>query len=222
MRPGLTPYFKRLNVGSIYRTQDVKADATGCSFTDRQRRSKIRTIRLVSTDLRDPGVSCPTTLALAEKQKLRYQYGVLERQFRRYFQLALRKRGVTGEILLQLLETRLDNVVQKLGFAKTLRAARQMVSHGHVTVNGRKANISSMNVKAGDKIAVKRSDRSKRLASRAVDQTSAISSPEWLVVDRENLTGTVMRVPTRSDINPIVNEQLVVELYSLARLAGVK
>ena len=121
---------------------------------------------------------------------------------------------MTGEILLQLLETRLDNVVQKLGFAKTLRAARQMVSHGHVTVNGRKANISSMNVKAGDKIAVKRSDRSKRLASRAVDQTSAISSPEWLVVDRENLTGTVMRVPTRSDINPIVNEQLVVELYS--------
>ena len=89
-----------------------------------------------------------------------------------------------------------------------------MVSHGHVTVNGRKANISSMNVKAGDKIAVKRSDRSKRLASRAVDQTSAISSPEWLVVDRENLTGTVMRVPTGSDINPIVNEQLVVELYS--------
>ena len=121
---------------------------------------------------------------------------------------------MTGEILLQLLETRLDNVVQKLGFAKTLRAARQMVSHGHVTVNGRKANISSLNVKAGDKIAVKRSDRAKRLASRAVDQTSAISSPEWLVVDRENLTGTVMRVPSRSDINPIVNEQLVVELYS--------
>ena len=139
-------------------------------------------------------------LALAEKQKLRYQYGVLERQFRRYFQLALSKRGVTGEILLQLLETRLDNVVQKLGFAKTLRAARQMVSHGHVTVNGRKANISSLNVKAGDKIAVKRSDRAKRLASRAVDQTSAISSPEWLVVDRENLTGTVMRVPSSPEL----------------------
>jgi small subunit ribosomal protein S4 len=121
---------------------------------------------------------------------------------------------VTGEILLQLLETRLDNIVQKLGFAKTLRAARQMVSHGHVTVNGRKANISSMNVKAGDKIAVKRNDRSRRLALKAVDQTSAISSPEWLVVDRENLTATVMRLPTRSDINPIVNEQLVVELYS--------
>ena len=119
-------------------------------------------------------------LALAEKQKLRYQYGVLERQFRRYFQLALSKRGVTGEILLQLLETRLDNVVQKLGFAKTLRAARQMVSHGHVTVNGRKTNISSMNVKAGDKVAVRSNDRSRRLAAKAVDQTSAISTPDWL------------------------------------------
>jgi small subunit ribosomal protein S4 len=153
-------------------------------------------------------------LALAEKQKLRYQYGVLERQFRRYFQLALSKRGVTGETLLQLLETRLDNVVQKLGFAKTLRAARQMVSHGHITVNGRKANISSMNVRAGDKVAVKRSDRSKRLALKSMDQTSAISTPEWLVADKENLTGTVVRIPTRNDINPIINEQLVVELYS--------
>jgi small subunit ribosomal protein S4 len=126
----------------------------------------------------------------------------------------LSKRGVTGEILLQLLETRLDNVVQKLGFAKSLRAARQMVSHGHVAVNGRKTNISSMNVKAGDKIAVRPSDRSKRLALKAFDQTSAISTPEWLVADKDNLTGTVVRIPTRSDINPIVNEQLVVELYS--------
>jgi small subunit ribosomal protein S4 len=153
-------------------------------------------------------------LALAEKQKLRYQYGVLERQFRRYFQLALSKRGVTGEILLQLLETRLDNVVQKLGFAKTLRAARQMVSHGHVTVNGRKTNISSMNVKAGDKVAVSSKDRSRRLAAKAVDQTSAISTPDWLTADKDGLSGTVARLPTRADINPIVNEQLVVELYS--------
>jgi small subunit ribosomal protein S4 len=129
-------------------------------------------------------------LALAEKQKLRYQYGVLERQFRRYFQLASSKRGVTGEILLQLLETRLDNVVHKLGFAKTLRAARQMVSHGHVAVNGRKTNISSMNLKAGDKIAVRTNDRSKRLAAKAVDQTSAISTPDWLVADKDGLSGT--------------------------------
>jgi small subunit ribosomal protein S4 len=153
-------------------------------------------------------------LALAEKQKLRYQYGLLERQFRRYFQLALRKRGVTGEILLQLLETRLDNVVHKLGFAKSLRAARQMVSHGHVTVNGRKTNISSMNLRTGDKVAIRSTDRSKRLAVKAVDQSSAISNLEWLVADKDNLTGSVVRMPTREDIHPIVNEQLVVELYS--------
>lgn len=153
-------------------------------------------------------------VALAEKQKLRFQYGVLERQFRRYFHIASAKRGVTGEILLQLLETRLDNVVQKLGFAKTLRAARQMVSHGHVTVNGRKTSASSMNVKAGDVIAVKVSDRSKRLAVKAIDQTAAATTPDWLLVDKENLSGTVSRIPSREDINPIVNEQLVVELYS--------
>ncbi len=139
---------------------------------------------------------------------------MLERQFRRYFALASSKRGVTGEILLQLLETRLDNVVQKLGFAKTLRAARQMVSHGHVTVNGRKTNASSMNVKPGDKVAVKVTERSKRLAVKAIDQTSAQSTPDWLQVDKDALIGTVVRIPTRDDINPIVNEQLVVELYS--------
>lgn len=153
-------------------------------------------------------------VALAEKQKLRHQYGVLERQFRRYFQLASSKRGVTGEILLQLLETRLDNVVQRLGFAKTLRAARQMVSHGHVSVNGRKTNASSMNLKAGDKVAVRVGERSKRLAVKALDQTAAAPAPEWLLVDKDNLTGEVVRIPTRDEINPIVNEQLVVELYS--------
>ncbi len=153
-------------------------------------------------------------IALAEKQKLRFQYGVLERQFRRYFALASSKRGVTGVILLQLLETRLDNVVQKMGFAKTLRAARQMVSHGHVNVNGRKTNASSMNVKVGDKIEIKVSERSKRLATKAIDQTAALSTPDWLVVDKDNLSGTVARIPTREEINPIVNEQLVVELYS--------
>lgn len=153
-------------------------------------------------------------IALAEKQKLRFQYGVLERQFRRYFSIAVAKRGVTGEILLQLLETRLDNVVQKMGFAKTLRAARQMVSHGHVTVNGRKATASSMNLKVGDKVAIKTGDRSKRLAVKFLDQTAAQTTPDWLQVDKDNLNGSVLRIPTREDINPIVNEQLVVELYS--------
>jgi small subunit ribosomal protein S4 len=152
--------------------------------------------------------------ALAEKQKLRHQSGVLERQFRRYFEIASRRRGVTGEILLQLLETRLDNVVHKMGFAKTLRGARQMVGHGHVTVNGRKTNISSMNLKAGDTVAVKGSDKSNRLARRGLELTQIVTVPDWLLVDKDNLSGTVVRIPTRVEINPIVNEQLVVELYA--------
>jgi len=154
------------------------------------------------------------SLALAEKQKLRHQYGVLERQFRRYFQIASTRRGVTGEILLQLLETRLDNVVQKMGFSKTLRGARQMVAHGHVTVNGRKTDVSSMNVKPGDVVAVKASEKSKRLGQRGVELTQIANVPEWLLVDKDNLSGSVVRIPSRQEINPIVNEQLVVELYS--------
>jgi len=152
--------------------------------------------------------------ALAEKQKLRHQYGVLERQFRRYFAIASSKRGVTGEILLQLLETRLDNVVYRMGFAKTLRGARQIVAHGHVAVNGRKTNISSMNLKPGDKVNIRSKDGSKRLAQRGLEATQIVTVPDWLLVDKENLTGNVVRIPSRSDINPIVNEQLVVELYS--------
>jgi len=153
-------------------------------------------------------------LALAEKQKLRHQYGVLEKQFRRYFQIASTRRGVTGEILLQLLETRLDNVVQKLGFSKTLRGARQMVAHGHITVNGRKTDVSSMNLKPGDVVAVKTAEKSKRLGVRGVELTQIATTPDWLLADKENLTGSVVRIPTRQEINPIVNEQLVVELYS--------
>ena len=154
------------------------------------------------------------SLALAEKQKLRHQYGVLERQFRRYFQIASTRRGVTGVILLQLLETRLDNVVQKMGFSKTLRGARQMVAHGHVTVNGRKTDVASMNVKPGDVVAVKVSEKSKRLGQRGVELTQIANVPEWLIVDKDNLSGSVVRIPSREEINPIVNEQLGVELYS--------
>jgi small subunit ribosomal protein S4 len=154
------------------------------------------------------------SLALAEKQKLRHQYGVLEKQFRRYFQIASTRRGVTGEILLQLLETRLDNVVQKMGFSKTLRGARQMVAHGHIRVNGRKSSAASMNLKPGDVVAVKPAEKSKRLGNRGVELTQIATTPEWLLVDKENLTGNVVRIPSREEIKPIVNEQLVVELYS--------
>ena len=153
-------------------------------------------------------------IALGEKQKLRYQYGLLERQFRRIFENALRKRGVTGETLLQLLETRLDNVIYRLGLANTRNAARQLVSHGHVQVNGRNVNIASYNVKGGDEIAIKDKPKSRQLALRHLDLTQIVPVPDWLTVDREALKGKVARIPSRDEMQPIVNEQLIVELYS--------
>ena len=153
-------------------------------------------------------------IALGEKQKLRYQYGVLERQFRRYFTIASTRRGVTGEILLQLLETRLDNVIYRLGFANSRSAARQMVSHGHVQVNGRKVDVSSFNVKAGDAIVVKDKPQSRRLAAKNIELTQITPVPDWLVVDKDQFSGKVSRIPSRDEIAPIVNEQLIVELYS--------
>ena len=153
-------------------------------------------------------------IALAEKQKLRYQYGVLERQFRRYFSIASTKRGVTGELLLQLLETRLDNVIYRLGFANSRSAARQMVSHGHVQVNGRKVDISSFSVKAGDAITIKDKPQSRRLAAKNLELTQITPVPDWLTVNKDQFAGQVSRIPTREEIAPIVNEQLIVELYS--------
>ena len=152
--------------------------------------------------------------ALAEKQKLRYQYGLMERQFRRYFETALRKRGVTGETLLQMLETRLDNIVYRLGFANSRGSARQLVAHGHVTVNNRKVNVSSYNVKAGDVIAIKDKPGSRRLVARNLELTQIQPIPDWLLADKDQFQGKLMRIPSREEIAPIVNEQLVVELYS--------
>jgi small subunit ribosomal protein S4 len=152
--------------------------------------------------------------ALAEKQKLRYQYGLMERQFRRYFETALRKRGVTGETLLQMLETRLDNIVYRLGFANSRGAARQLVAHGHVTVNNRKVNVASYNLKAGDVVAIKDKPGSRRLVTRNLELTQIQPVPDWLVADKDQFQGKVMRIPSREEIAPIVNEQLVVELYS--------
>lgn len=153
-------------------------------------------------------------IALGEKQKLRFQYGLLERQFRRYFETALKTRGVTGEILLQLLETRLDNVIYRLGFASSRSSARQLVSHGHVTVNGRKVNISSFNVRSGDVVSIRNKPSSRQLALRNLDTTQITPVPDWLTLDRDEVSGKVMRIPSRDEIQPIVNEQLIVELYS--------
>jgi small subunit ribosomal protein S4 len=154
------------------------------------------------------------SVALAEKQKLRFQYGILERQFRKYFEIAARRRGVTGEILLQMLETRLDNVVFRLGFANSRSSARQLVSHGHVQVNGKKVDISSYAVKPGDTVTIKDNPKSRSLASRNLELTQITQVPDWLTIDKDHYTGGVSRIPTRDEIAPIVNEQLIVELYS--------
>lgn len=153
-------------------------------------------------------------VALIEKQKLRFQYGVLEKQFRRFFAEAQRRKGVTGEILLQMLELRLDNVVYRMGFANTRFASRQLVSHRHITVNGRVVNIASYQVKAGDKIGVKDSPRSQQLVGRFLEMTLGNPAPDWMTVDRDSMSAVVNRAPIRDEINPIANEQLVVELYS--------
>lgn len=169
-----------------------------------------------------PGVHGPKSrrkhtdygLGLIEKQKLRYYYGLLERQFRGVYEKALKRRGVTGEQMLQILETRLDNVVYHLGFANTRAAARQMVSHGHIQVNGRKVNIPSFGLKVNDVITVKSTNVSRQLATKNLEVATSRAVPDWLSLNKEELKGAVMRIPTRDEINPIANEQAVVEFYS--------
>ena len=153
-------------------------------------------------------------VGLNEKQKLRYIYGLLERQFRRTFAIAKRERGVTGERFLQLLETRLDSVVYLLGFAKSRAAARQLVNHGHVRVNGHKVDIASYNVVQGDEVEMKAVNSSRQLATRAIEENRARVVPAWLTRNDEALKGTVTRLPTRDEMEPSINEQLIVEYYS--------
>jgi small subunit ribosomal protein S4 len=153
-------------------------------------------------------------LGLIEKQKLRYYYGLLERQFRGVYEKALKRRGVTGEQMLQILETRLDNVVYHLGFANTRAAARQMVAHGHIRVNGRKVSIPSYSLRVNDAIEVKSSNVSRQLATRNLESATSRAVPDWLSLSKDEFKGVVMRIPTRDEINPIANEQAVVEFYS--------
>ncbi|HXC36955.1 MAG TPA: 30S ribosomal protein S4 [Candidatus Acidoferrales bacterium] len=169
-----------------------------------------------------PGVHGPKSrrkttdygLGLIEKQKLKYYYGLLERQFRGVYEKALKRRGVTGEQMLQILETRLDNVVYHLGFANTRAAARQMVSHGHVLVNGRKVNVPSFSLRVNNIIEVKNNNVSRQLATKNLEIATSRSVPDWLLLNKEEFKGTVMRIPTRDEIQPIANEQAVVEFYS--------
>lgn len=152
---------------------------------------------------------------LQEKQKLKFIYGVLEKQFATYFDIASRQQGITGENLLRLLERRLDNVVFRLGFAATRRDARQLVSHCHFTVNGKKVNIPSYLIKAGDVIEVRESSRSSAKFSKLVGpEAPLVVTPAWLERDKDALKGKVTRLPERSDIDYEVEEHLIVELYS--------
>jgi small subunit ribosomal protein S4 len=153
-------------------------------------------------------------LGLIEKQKLRYYYGLQERQFHGVYQRALKKRGVTGETMLQILETRLDNVVFHLGFGNTRAAARQMVGHGHVLVNGKKVSIPSYSLRVNDVVEVKNTNVSRQMATRGMEISTSRSVPDWLSVDKGAFKGTILRVPTRDDIQPIANDQAVVEFYS--------
>ncbi len=151
---------------------------------------------------------------LREKQKVKRTYGVLENQFRRYFAAAERQRGITGETLLQLLERRLDNVVYRIGLATSRPQARQLVRHGHVRVNGRRADIPSLSLKAGDAVSVSQRSAKQPAILYAMEEVKGRGIPDWLEFDASTMTGRVAALPTREQINLPVQEQLIVELYS--------
>ena len=153
-------------------------------------------------------------LALAEKQKMRFYYGLMEKQFRGVYEKAIRRRGVTGEIMLQILETRLDSVVFNLGFGYTRSQARQMVTHGHILVNGKRARTPSIALSEGDVVEIKSVEKSRHLADKNLEYSTSRIVPEWLTLDKAAYSGTVNRIPTREDIEPIANEQTIVEFYS--------
>jgi len=154
------------------------------------------------------------SLGLNEKQKLRFMYGLSEKQFRIMFERAKHARGITGETFFKMLEMRLDNVVYRLGWARSRRAARQLVNHGHIRVNDIKVDISSYMCTPGETITVYNRPSSRQLAVRAMEETQARVLPAWLSLDAEALSATVNREPTRDECEPGINEQLIVEFYS--------
>ncbi len=153
-------------------------------------------------------------IQLREKQKVKRTYGVLESQFRRYFEAADRQKGITGELLLQMLERRLDNVIYRLGFATSRAQARQLVRHGHFTVNGRKVDVPSYAVRRGDVVAVRATSGQNPTIQHAIEEVKGRGIPDWLLFDSGALSGSVSQLPTREQINLPVQEQLIVELYS--------
>jgi len=153
-------------------------------------------------------------IQLREKQKVRQMYGLMEKQFRRYFKMAEMKKGVTGSNLLIMLESRLDNVVCRLGFASSRSEAKQMVSHGHFLVDGKKVDISSFQIKPGNVIEVREKSRKHQKINESLEAVVRKTIPEWLDLDRDNFKGTVQSLPSRDDITMPIQESLIVELYS--------
>jgi len=151
---------------------------------------------------------------LREKQKAKRYYGILENQFRNYYKKAVKRKGITGEVLLQLLETRLDNVIYSMGLAVSRRQARQLISHGHITVNDKKVDIAAYHVKGGQTVSIAFSSKEILPILEAKESAGSLTPPEWLKVDLANLKGQVLRMPERSEIKAPVNERMIIELYS--------
>ena len=175
-------------------------------------KSKIETIRNPKANVRKK--QSEYGMQLNEKQKVKFIYGVLEKQFRLYYEKASKMPGVTGENLLSILERRLDNVVFRLGYAMTRREARQLVNHGHVTVNGRKVNIPSYQVKPGMVISLTEKAKSFQKVKENIEDNAFRQAPKWIDYDKNNMTAKIVAVPARDDIDMPIEERLIVELYS--------
>ena len=175
-------------------------------------KSKIETIRNPKAQVRKK--QSEYGMQLNEKQKVKFIYGVLEKQFRLYYERAEKMPGITGENLLAILEQRLDNVVFRLGFAMTLREARQLVNHGHITVNGRKVNIPSFQVKPGMVISLTEKGKSMQKVKENIEDNAFRAAPKWIEYDKNNMTAKIVAVPARDDIDMPIEEHLIVELYS--------
>lgn len=188
----------------LKRCRSLEMDPVYLGIGKKSRRSLKRTNRKISE----------YGLQLREKQKAKFIYGVLEKPFRNYYEKADRMKGMTGENLMVMLESRLDNVVYRLGFARTRREARQIVDHKHVLVNGRQIKIPSYLIKAGDTIEIKEKNKGSQRYKDILEVTGGRIVPEWLEADQENLKGTVKELPTREVIDVPVDEMLIVELYS--------
>ena len=188
----------------LKRCRSLDLDPTFLGYDKKSKRTLIRRSRKLSE----------YGLQLREKQKAKFIYGVLEKPFRNYYEKADKMKGMTGENLMTMLESRLDNVVFRMGFARTRREARQVVGHKHIFVNGRCINLPSYRVKAGDVVEVKESSKSIQRFKDIMEVTAGRLTPEWIDVDKEALKGTVSALPRREQIDVPVDEMLIVELYS--------